>query len=533
MSKNETNNGYQVVGVTTPTQVVPDAEMLRRDDTDAGKWTIHSSSAQAGEPKTAVAERQMFVPTYDDEHSRHVRAHEMFHAKVSPTTKQWEKVWTKRAWAGERTLTACEELRVNTLMRDAGFEPHLHLQDGSEMRNGIQMATHNDFQTAVLASISLGNTAGLEPFLAGVGQVRPEWVDVLSKITENGVKFYNSIRERNDLCDKEEQTWRKIPDLSATGSKAPEHGFGYTEQLAKWVEQMVGAIGTPPPKPEKTKEGAEAEGKKGKGKGKKSGEGEDGDGDGSELSKLLKAISKSGKSHRNERQSWGRGTVPNRGAPDSWGTLKISKPPLVRNVIGAIGKKRIASPTGRNPRRMSRLLTDPERRIFDRIVKGEGGVVLVDTSGSMSLTSDEVKEIVLHAPSALVAQYSGGSRTRPNLYVIANKGKMCEELPDPNGMNEVDLPALRWAVKSKQRPTSPVIWVSDGGVTGKRDTWCTDLVMEVIKFCQKENVFVVPTPADAIELLKKIQRREKVTSIIPELLERTYKEVTSRTLVLR
>jgi hypothetical protein len=295
---------------------------------------------------------------------------------------------------------------------------------------------------------------------------------------------------------------------------------------------MVGAIGTPPPKPEKTKEGAESKGEK-SGKGKKSDEGKDDDGDGSELSKLLKAISKSGKSHREERQSWGRGTVPNRGAPDSWGTLKISKPPLVRNVIGAIGKKRIASPTGRNPRRMSRLLTDPERRIFDRIVKGEGGVVLVDTSGSMSLSADEVKQIVLHAPSALVAQYSGGSRTRPNLYVIANKGKMCEQLPDPNGMNEVDLPALRWAVKSKQRPTSPVIWVSDGGVTGKRDTWCTDLVMEVIKFCQKENVFVVPTPADAIELLKKIQRREKVTSVIPELLANTYKEVTNRTLVLR
>jgi hypothetical protein len=57
--------------------------------------------------------------------------------------------------------------------------------------------------------------------------------------------------------------------------------------------------------------------------------------------------------------------------------------------------------------------------------------------------------------------------------------------------------------------------------------------MEVIKFCQKENVFVVPTPADAIELLKKIQRREKVTSVIPELLANTYKEVTNRTLVLR
>lgn len=533
MSKRDIENGYQVVGVTTPTLVVPDAEMLRRDDIDNGKWTVHSSGAQAGEPKTAVAERQMFVPTYDDEHSRHIRAHEMFHAKVSPTTKQWEKIWTKRKWASERTLTACEELRINTLMREAGFEPHLHLQDGSEMRNGIQVATHNDFHSAVIGSIALGNTAGLAPFLEGVGQVRPEWVEVLSKLTEQGVKFYQSVAEHNAEELKEGRGWRLIPELNATGEKAQDNGFGYTEQLAKWVETMVGAIGNPPPKPERPQEGEEGKGK-GKGKSKKSGEGKDDDGDGSdELSKLLKSIAKAGKSHRTERQSWGRGSVPSRGAEDIWGTLKIGKPALVRNVIGAIGKKRVASPTGRNPRRMARLLTDPERRIFDRVVKGEGGVVLVDTSGSMSLSEDEVKSIVLHAPSALVAQYSGGSRIHPNLYVVANKGKMCEKLPRPNGMNEVDLPALRWAVKNKQRPTSPVIWVSDGGVTGKRDTWHSDLVMEVIKFCQKENVFVVPTPTDAIELLKKIQRREKVTSVVPELLSNTYKEVTGRTLVLR
>lgn len=527
MSKRDIENGYQVVGVTTPTLVVPDAEMLRRDDIDNGKWTVHSSGAQAGEPKTAVSERQMFVPTYDDEHSRHIRAHEMFHAKVSPTTKQWEKIWTKRGWASERTLTACEELRINTLMRDAGFEPHLHLQDGSEMRNGIQVATHNDFHSAVIGSIALGNTAGLTPFLEGIGQVRPEWVEVLSKLTEEGVKFYNSIREQNEVELKESRGWRVIPPLNATGEKAQDNGFGYTEQLAKWVETMVGAIGTPPPKPERPQEGAE-------GKGKKSGKSKEGDGDGSDhISKLLKSIAKAGQSQRNERQSWGRGSIPSRGAHDIWENLKLAKPPLVRNVIGAIGKKRVASPTGRNPRRMARLLTDPERRIFDRVVKGEGGVVLVDTSGSMSLSEDEVKSIVLHAPSALVAQYSGGSNQRPNLYVIANKGKMCEKLPRPNGGNGVDLPALRWAVKNKQRPTSPVIWVSDGGVTGKRDSWHSDLVMEVIKFCQKENVYVVPTPTDAIELLKKIQRREKVTSLIPEQLSTIYKEITGRTLVLR
>jgi len=215
------------------------------------------------------------------------------------------------------------------------------------------------------------------------------------------------------------------------------------------------------------------------------------------------------------------------------GVLKVGKPPLLRNVIGAIGKKRVATEMGRNPRRISRLLTDPQRRIFDRVVKGAGGVVLVDTSGSMSLDEEEVKQLVLHAPSALVAQYSGGSRTQPNLYVIANKGKMCERLPTPYGQNEVDLPALRWAVKNKQRPTSPVIWVSDGYVTGRHDDGDNDLAMEVIKFCQKNGVYVVPEPSDAIELLKKLQRREKITSIIPSYLATVYEEETGRTLVLR
>ena len=91
--KNSTGtSGYQVVGVTTPTQIVPDVEMLSRDDSDSGRWSVYSCAPVSGEPKTAVSERQMFVPTYDDEISRHIRAHEMTHAKVSPTTKHWEKI---------------------------------------------------------------------------------------------------------------------------------------------------------------------------------------------------------------------------------------------------------------------------------------------------------------------------------------------------------------------------------------------------------------------------------------------------------
>lgn len=525
----ETSSGYQVVGVTTPTQVVPDAEMLRRDDTDAGKWTIHSSSAQTGEPKTEITDRQMFVPTYDDEHSRHIRAQQMFHAKVSPSHKDMDK-WVKRAWASERTLLACEKLRITTLMSQAGFEPHLHLQDGSEFRNGFQVSLHNDFQSAVLMSVALGETAGHTEFLRGVEQTHPEWKDLLTKITQQGVSFYKSIETHND--ERMDKGLPSLAKLNDTGEDIRANGFAYTEQLAKWVETIIGSIQQPPPKPDNPNPDGKKDrkGKKGK-KGEDKSEGE-GEGDPKAVKRLLKEISDAGKTLREHHQER-RGGLPQYGKEAVWGTLRVGKPPLLRNVIGAIGKKRVATEMGRNPRRISRLLTDPQRRIFDRVVKGAGGVVLVDTSGSMSLSEDEVKQLVLHAPSALVAQYSGGSRTLPNLYVIANKGKMCERLPHPHGMNEVDLPALRWAVKNKQRPTSPVIWVSDGYVTGKHDDGGEELAMEVIKFCQKNGVYVVPEPEQAIELLKKLQRREKITSIIPEYLSVVYQEETGRTLVLR
>lgn len=514
MSPKKQVTGYEVVGVSTPTQVVPEAEMLSRNDTDGGRWTIHSCSGQSGEAKTAVSERLMFVPTYDDEKSRHVRAHEMFHAKVSPTTQQYEKIWKVRKFASDRTLTACEELRVNTLMLNAGFEPHLHLTDGSEKLNGIQMATHNDFQASALASISLANTAGLPSFLEGVSLVHPEWIPILTKLTKESVAMFQGVGKHNLKMDKEKTEWRKIPELNALGDKPHSNGFGYTEALARWVEEMIGVITDPETQ---------------KRQGKKQGEGKGKDGKDGEVAKLVRRIGKAGKQQR--EKTWVQGNIPRRGTAQQWETLVVATPMLVRNVIGAIGKKRVATDVGRNPRRISRLLTDPQRRIFDRIVKGQGGVVLVDTSGSMCLSQDDVKALVTHAPSALVAMYSGGGK--PNLWVIANKGKMVQKLPHPHGSNGVDFPALVWAIKKRQRVSSPVIWVSDGYVTGKGDTHTPELIMDCIRLCKKHGVYVVPTPDDAIELLKRLQRREKITSIVPEILTHTYRDITGHTLVLR
>ena len=216
-----------------------------------------------------------------------------------------------------------------------------------------------------------------------------------------------------------------------------------------------------------------------------------------------------------------------------WEELKVSTPALERNVMGAIGRKRVATNVGRSPRRMSRLLTDPDKRIFDRTVKGAGGVVLMDTSGSMSLSHDEVMEMVLSAPSALVAQYSGGRTNRPNLYVVANKGKCVRELPSPNGGNGCDAPAIRWAVSKRQRSNSPLIWITDGGVTGKGDAWYEDLVMECIALIKQYGIYTAETPEQAIAMLKAMSKGEKVRSTVPRHLASVYEEQTGHTLTYR
>lgn len=501
MSRKQLQHGDSV-GVSTPTLIVPEPEFLTRDDIDYGRWDIRGCEAVAGIPSTEVASRSMFAPLYDDELSRHMRAHEMFHAKVSPTAKQMETIWRKRNLAKDKALIVCEELRVNTLLQVAGFKPEQYLKGGSERFDGENISKHGDFNNAVLCAVAYRRTAGWQDFLDGVKIHKPEWVQVLEVFTKQACCYLDEIVVKATK-------FSGIPKLHATGSKANENGFGYTEHLAQWIQTVLDAsqqdtFGQP-------SKGLTAE----------------------QIKSLEKSLDGLGTRDRDQQDGW-RGAIPKKGIDNLWGELRVSKPMLDKSVMGAIGRKKIASQTGKNPRRISRLLSDPERRIFDRTVKGAGGVVLIDTSGSMSLSADQVKEMVSNAPSALVAMYSGGVRQpKPNLWLIANKGRMCSKMPTPNGGNEIDGEALRWAIKQRQRTNSPIIWVSDGCVTGKHDRTNDDLVMDCIKLCKQYGIYVVPDARSAIVLLKRVKARQKITSDIPSHLADTYKELTGQVLILR
>jgi hypothetical protein len=132
-----------------------------------------------------------------------------------------------------------------------------------------------------------------------------------------------------------------------------------------------------------------------------------------------------------------------------------------------------------------RLLVDG--RVFARRRRASGGTVLIDASGSMRLTPDDLARFIGAAPAAQVACYDGCDDWGA-LRVLARHGRRVEDAflgpPAGRGGNVVDGPALRWLAAQP----SPRIWVSDGLVTGVGDASAPDLVEETGRICSAADI---------------------------------------------
>jgi hypothetical protein len=128
--------------------------------------------------------------------------------------------------------------------------------------------------------------------------------------------------------------------------------------------------------------------------------------------------------------------------------------------------KMTPSDEGVIPTRMHRYATD--MKVMSR--KGRrraGAAVLVDVSGSMSLSQDEVMNILKQCPAAIVAVYSGYN-TDGTLRIIAENGRYYSGLNKGMPMsNIVDIPALEWLAKRKEKKK---LWISDGWITCKNES---------------------------------------------------------------
>lgn len=116
------------------------------------------------------------------------------------------------------------------------------------------------------------------------------------------------------------------------------------------------------------------------------------------------------------------------------------------------------------------LIPAMDGRAWHAKLPGLGGTVLLDKSGSMSISEAQLVELLRRSPLATIAVYSGGGEhdsrglSMGHLTVLAKEGRYAAERSWPTfpGANVVDGPALRWLA----RQARPRVWISDGEVTG-------------------------------------------------------------------
>ena len=158
---------------------------------------------------------------------------------------------------------------------------------------------------------------------------------------------------------------------------------------------------------------------------------------------------------------------------------------------------------------MHRYATD--KKIFSSKTKRAGGTVLIDVSGSMEFSIEDIEEIVKTLPASIVAIYSGDNQDEVRnlkydvvmkenipvgkLQIIANNGKWISNIPKRGQQNLIDGPALDWLGKQAE----PRILVSDCRFSGVRKKesgfmdvdFCPVLAMKGMKKIADKNIIPI------------------------------------------
>lgn len=484
--------------MTTATNNRPIPEALGRWDVEprSGAWDVRSCEPTRGVPVTSVEQRFMKVPMGDDELSQVIRAHELVHAKVSPRDLS---MWVERGFATDEAMRSVEEARVNYLASTLGYNMKI-LVDGSETTTGERAVALNDWRGAVLFAVAVAGTDGSKKFLTGVRRHNKVWADVLNDMSKRLMKEIKKVGPT-----------RLASTANVDGLLA---GFAHVERIAEWVDRFAGDA----PKDDKDDNGESGSGK--------SGDSKTDEGD-------TPAPKKRGRPRKDESDTADaversrKNDIVKSGyypAVPSWMKLKVEKVPLPDVLSGSLGKKRVASMSGKHPRRIHRMLTDPQRRVFDRVVKGKGGIVLIDCSGSMRLSREQVRDVVMASPGCTVVAYTvldwqlddNGEAVEPNAWILAHEGRICDELPFRRGAgNGVDLPILQWAVKNRRRQSVPIVWVSDGQVTGMGDNSHEMLYLKTVEYVMRHNIAVVSDTNEAVKYLTALGKGDRPQRRLP------------------
>jgi len=111
-------------------------------------------------------------------------------------------------------------------------------------------------------------------------------------------------------------------------------------------------------------------------------------------------------------------------------------------------------------------------KVFERKLQFRGGCVLIDASGSMSISNEMLRAVIEVLPLGTVAYYSGvGSKhgAYGDLVIVSDKGVMYggKDVPFRYSGNSIDFPALQWLMTQP----GPRWFVGDKGWCGADHTY--------------------------------------------------------------
>ena len=385
----------------------------------------------------------LVVPLDNSPQSRMIRNHELGHIRWSPPRPE---VVASRNKLDMDVMQAVEDMRINTKLTDIGVDTSSGSISPSVMKAFVDhLLKRSDLRDIILTMVAI------------IGQGASETV-MREKFSEQSP------------ADKAV----KIADMAYKimwDKGAPR--FKDTVRTARWLQALLDSAA--PIEPNRLPKRLQLSKT-----------------DQDHLESLLKMLGSFGTGSRATKKV-------------SWGKMKVEIPPRPRRVDGFLGKGRIASEEGVIPRYGHRLLVDG--RVFCKTRRQRGGSVLIDGSGSMNITSEDLKRILAHSPGAVVACYSGNTHDGV-LRVLAQDGRQVEEKwigAPAGGANVIDKPALDWLSKQAK----PRIWVCDGQVTGVGDRMSAINTLECEAVCRHRTIVRRDTVGLAVETLRTLNRHKR------------------------
>lgn len=430
---------------------------------DGRDWEIRDS----GDPTKAYVDFQkmeMVVPFGDSAREEFVRAHESMHVAITPRGTGLGK---------DRTIQAVEDARVNSALASAGIDISAHTWTDEEFRSLVTNPKYSPLEAARCLAALRGS--GSEDLMRKiVRETFPAVESIVDEVMREHFTPHESagkivpwsatkaaaeaIKARVEEVEREEAS---SPDSGdERGEDSAEEKSPDASSAAGSDSEDAGESESPPPS------GSEGSGGEGEG------DSPDSEGEGqSETGKPFKPlgtpeVEKLPHMTPQEAKAIKDAGIDPTAERSEPGKMVIERPELDAVFLRKKDTGKRNDEVGAIPRQLHRVTID--NRVFQRrLLKDEGAAVLIDVSGSMSLSNDNLEYVLTEVPSAIVAIYSGNG-ARGKLRIIAEgKRRMSGHFKSGmGGGNIVDLEALKWLASRREKRK---LWVCDTIITGVGD----------------------------------------------------------------